>query len=371
MTIAYILNDYGGATPTTFVLRRALLGADGSDENSIWVRQRRSWKDPGRTSWNEVPCYSVGLPGAGRLGRRIAALQMARLFRRHRVRLVHLHWSGVDHWGFSDFRRLNPGLPYILTFHAFNARRLERQGLLDVPVLKNLLAGARRVSAVSAALEGEILELCPEAARKTQVVPNGVEPAPDEDHAPPDLPEDFILSVGMFCSLKGSDLLLFALFDLWREGTLRTPLVLCGQDAPRGQLRRLIDAMKLQDRVILLPDCPHEVVLSLMKRCLFFVSASREESFGMAIMEALAEGKAVIAPRIGGVPEFVSHEENGLLFQPGDVGALKESVLRLTGDASLRLRLGGAAAKTAERFQWSRTRQTYRRMHEEVLNGSR
>ncbi|MFI5349997.1 MAG: glycosyltransferase family 4 protein, partial [Elusimicrobiota bacterium] len=317
MTIAYLLNDYGSETPTTFVLRKALIGGADPVLRPIWVRRRRSWEEPLRTDWDEVPCYSVGLPGNGRLGRWIAALQTAWIFRKHCVRLAHLHWSGVDHWGFSNLRLLAPGLPYLLTFHAFNARRLERHDQLDVPVLKGLLAGAHRVSAVSLALREEIVELCPEAAGNIQVVPNGVEPSTAVDIAPQGLPKDFILSVGMLCSLKGGDLLLFALFDLWREGSLKTPLVLCGQDAPRGQLRRLIEALKLQDRVYLLPDCPHEVVLSLMKRCLFFVSASREEAFGLAIMEALAEGKAVVAPRVGGVPEFVTHDENGLLFTPG------------------------------------------------------
>ena len=371
MTIAYLLNDYGDSTPTGSVLRKALLGAAGQVLSPIWVRKRLSWTQQGRSSWSGVPCYSVGFPGAGRLGRWISALELAWIFRRHGVRLAHLHWAGVDWWGFSIFRLLNPDLPYLLTFHAFNARRLNRQGLLAVRAVQRLIDGAGRVSAVSAALKQQIIEVCPQAEGKIQVVPNGVEPAPRDDCAPQNLPQDFILSVGVLCSLKGSDLLLFSLFDLWREGKLRIPLVLCGQDEPPGQLRRLIDALKLSHHVFLLPDCPHEVVLSLMKRCRFFVSASRAESFGMAILEAMAAGKAVVAPRIGGVPEFVSSEKNGLLFQSEDVGALKESILRLAGDEGLRRRLGAAAAKTAERFPWSRARQAYHRMQEEALSAAR
>lgn len=66
------------------------------------------------------------------------------------------------------------------------------------------------------------------------------------------------------------------------------------------------------------------------------------EVLGYTAMEMLAIGKPVIGSDIGGIPELVRDGETGLLFPPGDAGALAERMRRLVGDAGLAARLGAA-----------------------------
>jgi glycosyltransferase involved in cell wall biosynthesis len=60
-------------------------------------------------------------------------------------------------------------------------------------------------------------------------------------------------------------------------------------------------------------------------------------------LEAQAVGLPVVASAVGGIPEFVRHEETGLLFPPGDRAALQRCVLALWSNRELRGRLGSGA----------------------------
>ncbi|MEO7795225.1 MAG: glycosyltransferase family 4 protein [Thermoanaerobaculia bacterium] len=82
-----------------------------------------------------------------------------------------------------------------------------------------------------------------------------------------------------------------------------------------------------------------------------FVLPSLVEGLPLALGEAMALGKPVVASRINAVPEAICHDENGLLIGPGDAPALAEAIARLAASAELRQRLGRAARATvAARF---------------------
>jgi glycosyltransferase involved in cell wall biosynthesis len=82
-----------------------------------------------------------------------------------------------------------------------------------------------------------------------------------------------------------------------------------------------------------------------------FVLPSYMEGVPMALLEAMSFGLPVIATRVGGIPEIVTHEVNGLLLAPGDSDALAAAIARLMEDPALRERLGKAARETiATRF---------------------
>jgi glycosyltransferase involved in cell wall biosynthesis len=80
------------------------------------------------------------------------------------------------------------------------------------------------------------------------------------------------------------------------------------------------------------------------------VNASRAEPFGRTVLEAQACGVPVIGTRSGGIPEFVTDGESGLLVPPGDVDALAGALRRLFESSTLRstVRAGGLA--NAERL---------------------
>lgn len=81
-------------------------------------------------------------------------------------------------------------------------------------------------------------------------------------------------------------------------------------------------------------------------RGMIFPTECFEGGFPSVLVEALSIGAPIIASRIGGIPEFLSHEKNGLLFTPGNAASLRETILQLEADIALRRRLRLAARET-------------------------
>jgi len=91
------------------------------------------------------------------------------------------------------------------------------------------------------------------------------------------------------------------------------------------------------------------------------VTPSQEVSL-LAIMESMAAGKAVVATRVGGIPEVVAHGETGLLVPPADVPALANALDDLLANHWMRARMGQAGRRAVE--QRFNTHAAVRRMLE-------
>ena len=81
-----------------------------------------------------------------------------------------------------------------------------------------------------------------------------------------------------------------------------------------------------------------------------YLHAARVENFPNTVLEALACGAPTVATAVGGIPEQIEHEVNGLLTPPGDADAFAAAVIRVLTDANLRRALSERAHAHADRF---------------------
>jgi glycosyltransferase involved in cell wall biosynthesis len=89
-------------------------------------------------------------------------------------------------------------------------------------------------------------------------------------------------------------------------------------------------------------------------RCACLALPSWQETAPVAIEQAMAAGKAVVASDVGGVPHLLAGGQAGLLVRPDDTAGLAEALQRIVQDGSLRQRLGQRARSEAEqRFRAS------------------
>ena len=90
-------------------------------------------------------------------------------------------------------------------------------------------------------------------------------------------------------------------------------------------------------------------MIDLLANCAFVVVPSEwYDNLPMIVCQAFASARPVIASRINGIPEYVKHEENGLLFSPSNAEELASAMERLWADPALRARLSCRARRTAE-----------------------
>jgi glycosyltransferase involved in cell wall biosynthesis len=126
--------------------------------------------------------------------------------------------------------------------------------------------------------------------------------------------EPFALAAGRMVHKKGFDLLLRA----WAVVAQELPLTLwiAGTGPEEGRLRRLAGRLSLHDRVHFLGPVPHDRLLGILERAALCIVPSREEPYGILVVEAQAIGTPVVATRVGNLPALVEHGRTGYLAAP-------------------------------------------------------
>jgi glycosyltransferase involved in cell wall biosynthesis len=164
--------------------------------------------------------------------------------------------------------------------------------------------------------------------------------------------EPVVFFLGMSAFDKGTQHLVWAMRVLWRRGTTAT-LVLAGASQPHFRRFWRRQPAEVRERTLVLDVISEADKRDLLAAGQVFVMPSRSDTFGIVYLEAWAYGVPVIGAYAGGVPDVISHEEDGLLVPFGDVRGLAASISRLLGDAELRDRLGSRGkAKTLSRWTW-------------------
>ena len=107
---------------------------------------------------------------------------------------------------------------------------------------------------------------------------------------------------------------------------------------------------------------------ALYQRCDLFVHPTLYEGSSMVTLEAMAHRKAVVATRVGGIPDKIVDGENGLLVPPADAAALANAIVEALGRGE-RLAAWGATSRglVEMRFSWSRRVKELMGLYEEVL----
>lgn len=127
----------------------------------------------------------------------------------------------------------------------------------------------------------------------------------------------------------------------------KTHLTIVGSGTMENYLRDL--AQKCRSNVSFVTDSvSHDKMPELYDRFGYFVAPSRVEAQGVAMCEAMACGLPVIATNVGGIPEFVKNEENGLLIPPENPQVLREAVTHLLSSKQLYSTLSEQAAKSVK-----------------------
>jgi glycosyltransferase involved in cell wall biosynthesis len=148
-----------------------------------------------------------------------------------------------------------------------------------------------------------------------------------------------ILSVGYPWYTKGIDIVI----ESFRTISSQFPdckLHLLGHYPDRKYLDKLAET---HPEIEFVPPGPYEHALRAISGCFIYVLASRTESMGRVLLEAMAARKPIVASAVGGVPHYIQHNDTGLLFESENSQELATMLVALLDDEVLRDRLAERA----------------------------
>jgi glycosyltransferase involved in cell wall biosynthesis len=297
-----------------------------------------------------------------------SATKIARLIRQHRIEIVHAHLArdytiAALAVGLANRNLDDRQTKLIFTRHVlFPLKKFQRL----------TFARAARVIAVSNGVAHQLVARRLVSSDKVRVIHHGI--AAEQF----DLGEDFdradyrhkllkssavkdkfiIGAIGELSFNKGHDLFIRAAKIVRERFGARAHFVIAGEDASsqqttRQSLERLIAKLNLNSSVHLLGRI--EDVAPFLKALDVFVSASRAEAFGLAIVEAMASGAPVIATATDGARAILEDEKTGVIVPVDNAEALARAVINLLEDANRRAQIAKEARASARaRFSLAR-----------------
>ncbi len=322
-------------------------------ENSDQDYRILTYKDPGtQDEQNVLRVRYVNLPIIRGFSFAINAFLKAR---KEDFDIIHAHYAIPQGFAGALIKKAAKK-PLVLTVHGSDVA-----GLGSTPVFRPLLKWVVRMSdvviAVSEHLKEKLINLGADP-EKIIVIHNGVNPS-----SRPTGSEKRIVFVGALVKQKGADLLLKA-FKLLEEDERNVKACVVGDGPERKKLERLAARLGLKNVTF---TGYVDNLDSVFTAESMLVLPSREEGFGITILEAMARGIPVVASNTGGIPEIISDGVNGLLFEREDVGSLYRSVVKLMEDTPLRIKLIDGGLETIEKFSWEKMAREVEETYEELL----
>ncbi|HUE81916.1 MAG TPA: glycosyltransferase family 4 protein [Pyrinomonadaceae bacterium] len=331
-------------------------------------------QSPITAALNEIPSEAITTLTLRNALDAPAARALSRLVKKKRIEIVHAH-MGRDYSLACYAARQNPGVGLFVTRHVLFPLN---------PLYRIPFTYVDRVIAVSEAVARSLRSqrLVPE--EKIRIIPNGVLlsrfAGPKDNIARNRLcqslgiPEASLLvgTVAELKELKGHEEFLRA-GSVVARNFANSHFIIAGADPSRRQeyratLKLMVAELDLVGRVHLLGWVEHPA--PLLKALDLFVSASRSESFGLAIAEAMASGTAVVATDTEGAREIIQDGETGLRAPISDIAALAARISELLSDRDMRERLSkNALAIVRTRYSLEKMVETTELLYRECLDG--
>jgi len=270
-----------------------------------------------------------------------AIFEISKIVKRLGIDIIHSQTRIAQVTGFFVSKLC--GIPMVTTCHGFFHKNI---GRLILP------SWGEKVIAISDAVNENLINYFGVDKSRVTLIYNGIdvkkflkdfsEEEKDKLKDKFGIKKDYsvIGMIARFTPDKGHDVLLYGLYDILKEKP-NVQLVFVGDGDKRQDMVELSQKLNLSDNVVFVkPQIDTVNALAIMD--VFMFTPKRREGLGLALLEALASGKPVVATDVGGVSSVVENNVNGFLVEPSKPTLLTEPVLRLLKDKALYARMAQA-----------------------------
>ncbi|MBP6642337.1 MAG: glycosyltransferase [Flavobacteriales bacterium] len=284
------------------------------------------------------------------LGYLLNGLRVKKLIAELDPDVVNVHYAS----GYGSFVRWCAPEPTVLNVWGSDVFAFPEKSTLHKRWLLRNMRSASRIVSTSKSMARRVASLIGQTV-PVAVVPFGV----DMDMFKPlDPKEDpSVVTIGTVKTLEphyGVDLLIWAFIRLSALKDLRPiQLRIVGGGGELQRLRAMVEQAGLMGRVEFVGPVPHDQVPSELHKLDVYVALSREESFGVAVVEAQACGLPVVVSDVGGLPEVVQDMSTGFIVPSDDIKAATVALEKLVRDHGSRRRMGTSARHfVVQNYEW-------------------
>ncbi|WP_240954106.1 glycosyltransferase family 4 protein [Solimonas marina] len=300
-----------------------------------------------------IECLDLAMHGMYDLA---SALKLTRFARRWNADLLHGHAQRGTRY--AVWAAKWSGRVAVATAHSTNA--------------DSRFAGAQRLICVSDAVRDFLVTRGWPRARLIRIHAGVADlaanaPSRDDARAALGLSDDALVlgMVARFVQAKGHEIAVDALARLRHRDAV---LLLAGADdnAVAAAVRARAAKLGVSARLRFLGECRD--VAPVFAACDMVLAPSHREALSLSLIEAAAMSLPIVATRVGGIPEVVEHDVNGLLVDDGDHAALAAAIDELADDPVRQWRLGAAGRRRfQQRFGLEPMREAVEGVYRDVL----
>lgn len=288
-----------------------------------------------------------------------------KIVKKYNIQIINPHYPSLSIMNLLLLKLLKKQIHYILSFHGGDLSDIINKKH-EFKAWHFVFQYVDRVISCSRGLSDRLIAVFPGVSAKSEYIHNGISshfflPAYERVKSINyKLPSKFILSVGTFEYKKGQDILIKA-FAVIAEKFQDISLVLVGRTAYElVNYKQLAKKLFLEDKICFYENIPPEEMLYFYSKADLYVSSSREEPFGMVMLEAGALHVPVIASKTIGGLEIIAHNVDGKLVKINDVIELTEQITELLNDSQQSEFIASNLYKKAKyQFTWDKTLTKY------------
>jgi glycosyltransferase involved in cell wall biosynthesis len=278
--------------------------------------------------------------------------------------LVHAHYA--TSYGLLGVR--SGFHPLIISVWGSDIFEFPRKSILHRLLVFNNLKNADAIFSTSEIMKREVLNY---VNRDVAVTPFGVDTTIFQPSKVESLFSEGTKVVGVIKSLEPAyaiDVLIkaFALVKEQYSGELK--LLICGGGTREAELKTIAAAAEFSSDIIFAGKIPPQEVPRYHNMIDIFANISLQESFGVAVVEAMACEKPVVATAVGGLKEVVEENVTGIFVPPADVEKTADAILTLLRDPGKAKRMGKAGReRVLEKYDWNKNLDTIENLYTKLF----
>ena len=257
--------------------------------------------------------------------------KIKKIIERENYDIVHVHLFPASAIVALSSLFLPNHIRYILTEHStFNRRRSAK----IFKILDNFIYRRyAKIICISKQVQNSLIKWVPKMKEKIEIIPNGI-PMNSKSNDNPLMKKIDVLFVGRLVQQKGINFLLEAVSILQKKYKKLIRVAVVGDGPLKKELIKMCEELKIKDSVEFLGF--QRDIDQIMRSSRVLVLPSRQEGFGLVLLEAMKNKLPIIATNVGGIPEIITNGHEGILVPKGNPKILANSINYLFENSELR-----------------------------------